>query len=65
MTRVAIVSFALVVLASVSGCERKPTNPPVAPAEKTSFAPQEEYELAGAAEEAVGEEEHAPGMSGS
>lgn len=65
MIRVAMVSFALVMLAAVSGCEREPTNVPEASAEEADFAPPEEYELAGAAGEAVGEEEHAPGLSGS
>ena len=52
-------------LAAVSGCERQPTNVPEATAEKADFAPPEEYELAGAVGEAVGEEEHAPGLGGS
>lgn len=63
MTRVAILSFALATLAIATGCERKPTTVPEAPAAKTDFAPPEEYELAGAGE-AVGEEESAPGLNG-
>jgi hypothetical protein len=66
MTRVATVSFALAMLAAVSGCERRPTTAPEAPAAKADFAPPEEYEhLAGAGGEAGGEEETAPGLSGS
>lgn len=65
MIRVAMVSFALAMLAAGSGCERKPTSVPEATAKKADFAPPEEYELAGAVGEAVGEEEHAPGLSGS
>lgn len=57
MTRVATVSIALALLA-VSGCSRKPTTVPEPTAEKTDFAPSEEYELAGA----DGEEEDAPGL---
>jgi predicted small lipoprotein YifL len=62
MTRVALVSFALVMLATTSGCGRKPTTPPEAPAAKTDFAPPEEYELAGP--NGSGEEEDAPGLNG-
>lgn len=65
MIRIGLFSFALAMLAAVSGCEKKPTNVPEATAEKADFAPPEEYELAGAVGEAVGEEEHAPGLSGS
>lgn len=65
MTSIRLVSLALVMLAAVSGCERQPTNVPEATAEKADFAPPEEYELAGAVGEAVGEEEHAPGLGGS
>jgi hypothetical protein len=61
MTRFTIVSFALALLATVSGCERKPTTPPEVPAAKADFAPPEEYELAGPS----GEEEDAPGLSAS
>lgn len=60
MTRLALLTTALALLASVSGCERRPTNVPEATAEKTDFAPDEEYELAGA----DGEEENAPGLKG-
>jgi hypothetical protein len=63
MTRIAFVSFALAALATVSGCDRKPTTVPDAPAAKTDFAPPEEYELAGGGQ-AVGEEESAPGLNG-
>ena len=63
MTRVTLASFALALLATVSGCERKPTTVPEATAAtKTDFAPEEEYELAGAVGAAAGEEERAPGL---
>jgi hypothetical protein len=48
-------------LAAMSACERKPTTVPEASAAKADFAPSEEYELAGAG----GEDEGAPGLSGS
>ena len=61
MTRLAIVSLAIAMLATAPGCQRKPTNAPEAPAaKKTDFSPPEEYELAGA----DGEEENAPGLGG-
>ena len=64
MTRVTLASFALALLATVSGCERKPTTVPEATAAtKTDFAPEEEYELAGAVGAAAGEEERAPGLN--
>jgi predicted small lipoprotein YifL len=65
MTRVALVSFALAMLATTSGCGRKPTTPPEAPAAKTDFAPseeEEEHELASPSG-GGGEEEDAPGLS--
>lgn len=60
MTRLALLTSVFALLASVSGCERKPTNVPEATAEKPDFSPPEEYELAGA----DGEEENAPGLKG-
>lgn len=64
MTRVALVSMTLALLAAVSGCERKPTTVPEAPAAKTDFAPpeEEEHELASPSG-GGGEEEEAPGLS--
>lgn len=62
MTRVAIASLALAMLATVSACERKPTTVPEAPAKEADFAPEEEYELAGDGG-GGGEEEDAPGLS--
>jgi hypothetical protein len=64
MTRLAIISFAVALLAAVSGCERKPTTAPEAPAAKADFAPpEEEYEGGGGGGGGGGEEEDAPGLS--
>jgi hypothetical protein len=66
MTRLAIISSAVALLAAVSGCERKPTTAPEAPAAKTDFAPpEEEYEAGGGGGGGGGggEEEDAPGLS--
>jgi len=64
MTRVTLISFALTMLAGVSGCDRKPTTVPEAPAAKADLAPPEEYEMAGGGGGGGGggEEEIAPGL---
>ena len=61
MTRIALLSSALALIASVSGCERRPTEVPEPAAEKADLSPPEEYELAGA--NGDGEVEDAPGLS--